>query len=146
MRQKHPPNQEQIASLQKEIQPLTEGFDVIVDHVVVTDAEGRIIYANKGAEQHTGFSVAEMMGKAPGKLWGGMMDNEFYEKMWKTIKHFKSPYVGEVQNHQKDGTTYWQELRIFPVLDGGGEVKFFIGMEPDITIRKIFEGHKQQYM
>ena len=32
------------------------------------------------------------------------------------------------------------------MLDENKELKFFIGMEPDITVRKVFAGHQQQYL
>lgn len=146
MSHRKPITKEQIQDLRSEISTLTEGFDVLADHVVVTDAEGNIIYANKAAEKHTGYSFSEMIGKTPGDLWGGQMSKEFYEKMWEQIKRFKIPYAGEVENKNKDGYKYWQELRICPIVDDNGEVKFFIGMEPDITVRKAFEMNQEQYV
>jgi len=131
--------------LQTEIRSLAEAFDLVGDHVVITDASGTILYANKGVEDATGFSRDDMMGKTPGDLWGGVMEQSFYEEMWRTIKTDKKPFYGEVQNRQKDGMLYWQQLRIFPVFGDDGEARFFIGIEPDITIRKARERHQEQY-
>ncbi len=146
MSYRRPITKEEIEDLRSEVSTLTEGFDILADHVVVTDAEGNIIYANKAAEKHTGYSFSEMIGKTPGDLWGGRMPKEFYEKMWEQIKRFKICYAGEVENKNKDGYTYWQELRIYPVIGNTGEVRFFIGMEPDITLRKAFEINQEQYV
>ena len=137
---------EQIKDLQGEIGLLTAGFDFLADHVVITDADANIIYANKAAEKHTGYSIDEMIGKNPGDLWGGQMPKESYVKMWEQIKRFRKPFVGEVENKNKDGYKYWQELRIYPLFDNKGEVRFFIAIEPDITVRKAFEMHKDQYV
>ncbi len=136
----------ELRSLQDEVREISDGFDLLGDHVVITDPEGNIIYANKAVQEHTGFSLVDIVGKNPGDLWGGIMDKKFYESMWHRIKIEKCPFVGEVKNRNRDGEIYDQELRIFPVLDDNGEVKFFIGMEPDITVRKVFEGHTQQYV
>lgn len=141
-----PLTRENIEALRSEIDTLTEGFDLIAEHIVVTDTEGNILYANKAAEEHTGFPIHEMIGKTPGDLWGGRMQREFYDNMWRILKTSKRPFRGEVENRRKDGVTYWQELRIFPVLGDNGEIKFFIGMEPDITVRKVFEQHQRQYI
>ena len=138
--------EKELKDLQAEIRPLTRGFDLIADHIVITDTNGNILYANKGVERHTGFPISEVIGKNPGDLWGGGMEKNFYEDMWKTIKIDKLPFRGQVQNRNKDGTTYWQEVRISPVLDEAGEAKFFIGMEPDITVQKVMETHQQQYI
>ncbi|RJQ36318.1 PAS domain-containing protein [Candidatus Parcubacteria bacterium] len=137
---------EQLKQLRSEISTLSEGFDLIGEHVVITDPEGSIVYANDAVEKHTGFPPAEILGKNPGDLWGGIMDKDFYERMWKTIKEEKRPFIGDVQNRNKDGELYWQELHIFPVLDDAGDVKFFIGIEPDATIRKAFAGQTKQYI
>lgn len=141
-----PITEEEIKKLRSEISMLTEGLDAIADHVVVTDENANIIYANKAAEKHTGYSFAEMMGRTPGDLWGGGMPKDVYEHMWEQIKRFKTPYRGEVENKNKDGYTYWQEVFIYPLLDDKGEVKFFIGIEPDATLRKAFEINREKYV
>lgn len=146
MPQRKPLTPEQLSQLQSEIIRYTEGFDLIADHVVITDPDANILYANKGMEQATGFSISEIIGKTPGDLWGGIMDESDYRRMWQAIKVEKKPYVGEVQNRKKGGDLYWQEVRIFPVLDKKGEVRFYIGIEPDITIEKVFESHTKQYI
>lgn len=146
MSYREPLTQQQIRSMRSEIDALTDAFDALSDHVVITDQDSHIIYANKAAEKHTGYSFSEMAGKTPGELWGGQMPKEFYEKMWEQIKRFKVPYVGEVENKNKDGYQYWQELRIYPIFDDNSEIKFFIGMEPDITVRKAYDMVRDTYV
>lgn len=138
-----------IATLQnylKELAPLKDVFDLAPDHVVITDENANILYANKVAVENTGFTPEEMIGRNPGDLWGGQMPKEFYEKMWHTIKVEKKPFVGEVQNQRKDKKDYWQELHIAPVLDRDGNVKFFIGIEPNITDRKRLEKLREEFI
>lgn len=129
-----------------EVQPLKKSFDLLDDHVLITDDNANILYANKAAERNTGFSIEEMLGKNPGDLWGGNMPNEFYEAMWRKIKTEKQPFVGEVRNRRKDGTEYWQEIHISPVLDEAGEVKFFIAIEPNITDQKEKQRFKEDFI
>jgi PAS domain S-box-containing protein len=127
---------EELKKYISEITPLKKGFDLLADHVVITDENAAILYANKAAEKATGFSAEEMLGKNPGDLWGGNMPDDFYKEMWKTIKEDKKPFVGEVLNKRKDGKEYWQEMHISPMLDEAGNVKFFIAVEPNINDRK----------
>lgn len=128
------------------VQPLKAAFDLVSDHAVITDPSANIIYANKAVERNTGFSKEEIIGRNPGDLWGGEMPKEFYEKMWQIIKIEKKPFVGEVKNKRKDGTEYWQEVHISPVLDERGEVRFFIGIEPNITERKEKEQFRDEFV
>ena len=130
----------------KTIEPLTKGFDLISDHVVITDENANILYANKAVEQNTGFSRAEILGRNPADLWGNKMPKKFYEKMWQTIKVEKKPFVGEVQNIRKDGSRIWQELHITPILDEAGAVKFFVGIEPNIAGRKQKEQFRNEFV
>lgn len=129
-----------------EMQLLKKAFDLVQDHVVITDENANILYANKTAERMTGFSIEEMKGKNPGDLWGGNMPKEFYEEMWKAIKIEKKPFVGEVHNKRKDGKEYWQELHVSAVLDESGEIKFFIGIEPNITDRKLRQKFREEFL
>ena len=75
----------------EKLEPLKRAFDLITDHVVITDAHGTILYANMAVEKNTGFSINAVIGKNPGDLWGGQMPKDFYEKMWHTIKDKKTP-------------------------------------------------------
>ena len=113
-------------------QLVQKGLDELNVHTIITDQNGVIVYANKAVEKQTGFSPEEVIGGNPGDFWGGQMPKEFYEKMWQTIKVEKKPFVAEVQNRRKDGSTYLQELHVYPILGGDGEPRFFIGIEPDI--------------
>jgi len=137
---------ETLEEYKKKIQPLKAGFDQLADHVIITDANGQIIYANTAVEKNTGFSKEDVLGKNPGDLWGGHMPKEMYEKMWKTIKVDKQPFVAEVQNTRKDGTQYWQELHISPILDNANNIAFFIGIEPNITDRKKREQFREEFI
>ena len=130
----------------KQIENLKSGFDLAPFHVVITDENGNIIYINKAVEQHTGFTREESIGKNTADLWGGKMPKSFYEEMWRTIKVEKKPFSGETQNIKKDGTAYWQELLITPALDDEGNIKFFIGIEPEISDRKKREEFKDQFI
>jgi len=130
----------------REIEALKKGFELLNDHVVITDPMGIILYANRAVARNTGYSVSEALGKNPGDLWGGHMSKEFYEDMWHTIKTEKSPFIGEVKNVKKDGTPYWQEVHICPVLDDKGEIKFYIGIEPNITERKARDQFRVEFI
>ena len=115
------------------------------DHIILTNVNGVIIYANRAAEDTTGFSVSEMVGQTPA-LWGRQMPQEFYKKMWHTIKEEKKPFLGEVTNRRKNGEIYQASTNISPVLNDDGEVKYFIGIERDITREKMIDKTKSEFV
>lgn len=98
------------------------------EQIVVTDPNGIILFANNLTEIVTGYSLEEIIGKTPG-LWGGLMPEAFYKEMWRQIRDEKKTINTTVTNHRKDGSKYMANLRISPVLDVQGEVKFFVGVE-----------------
>jgi PAS domain S-box-containing protein len=111
------------------LQFLTRSFESCTTHVVITDGQGLIVYANRAAEVHTGFSIDEMIGRRPGDLWGGQMPKEFYREMWETIRTHKECFLGEMQNRRKTGEIYWQEVHIIPVLGQDEAPIYYIGIE-----------------
>ncbi|OGK35738.1 hypothetical protein A3F60_00385 [Candidatus Roizmanbacteria bacterium RIFCSPHIGHO2_12_FULL_39_8] len=113
------------------------------NHIVFTDKNGYILYANKAAEILTGYSFAEMKGKTP-RLWGGLMPKEFYAKMWKTLKEEKKPFVGEIKNRRKKGETYTAIARISPLLDKNRQLLGFVATEEDISERVIYEDNLRE--
>lgn len=115
-----------------------EAVNAAAEHIIITDADGVILYANKAAERITGYSGPEMIGKRP-SLWGGKMDSAFYKKMWKTIKYDKTTFQGEVKNRRKNGQEYFADLYISPILGTDGNVNFFVGIERDLTREKEIE-------
>lgn len=142
------------ANLEKKVIEKTkdlEKFQLAVenasDHIIITDVEGTTLYANKGAEKLTGFSKEEIVGnKAGDSLWGGQMENDFYKKMWHTIKVEKKTFKGEIINRRKNGKKYTAYSTVSPVLDGNGDVEFFVGIERDITREKEVEQAKSDFV
>ena len=116
------------------------------DHIIITDIDGRILYANKAAERITGYSKKEILGRKSGELWGGKMDKVFYQNMWKTIKEEKKVFVGELTNRRKSGEKYEVQLRISPVFDEKGDEIFFVGIERDITKEKEIDRAKTEFV
>lgn len=107
------------------------------NHVIVTDANGKIIFANKAAQKITGYTFDEMRGNTP-RLWGGLMKKEDYKKLWHE-KTLKEGYDGEITNRRKDGTLYTAISHISPIIDNQGHIIGFIGTEEDITGRILIE-------
>ncbi len=104
-------------------------------HTVVTDIRGRIVFANKAAQDITGYTLEEMLGNTP-RLWGGLMPKEFYKTLWET-KLRGEIFSGEIVNRRKNGEIYIAAAHISPIKNENQEVVGFIGSEEDITeVRK----------
>jgi PAS domain S-box-containing protein len=111
-------------------------FESFAMTIIITDIQGRIQWVNPAFTQLTGYSVDEAIGKMPGELVkSGLQDKEFYKKFWDTLLN-KEVWSGELINRRKDGSLYYEEETITPVLDTQGNISSFIAIKIDITERK----------
>jgi PAS domain S-box-containing protein len=134
------------SELAKNLEKFKLALDNASDHIVITDSEGIALYANKGLEKITGYSIEESIGKKAGTLWSYPMSKEYYQKMWKTIKNDKKDFDGEIKNRRKNGEIYDAKITISPVLNDKKEVEFFIGIERDITHEKMVDAAKTEFV
>lgn len=111
-----------------ELEKFKMAFDQSFDHIVMTDVDGNILYANTAAQQLTGYSKQEMEGNTPA-LWGRQMSAGFYKEFWDTIRLHKQVFEGELINKNKEGVRYKAYVRVTPILDDKKRVLYFIGIE-----------------
>ncbi|MBS3934821.1 MAG: PAS domain S-box protein [Sulfuritalea sp.] len=100
--------------------------------IIVTDADGRIVYANPKFVATTGYRVDEALGQTPRLLKSGETSAEEYRRLWKTIKTGKE-WRGVFHNRRKDGSLYWERASISPVHDAKGKITHFMAVKEDIT-------------
>lgn len=103
--------------------------------VVISDCnqpDMPLIYVNPSFTELTGYSLDECVGKNCRFLQGPETDQEEVDKIRAAIKYGNNCTV-TILNYRKDGTTFWNELRISPVFDDNGQLTHFIGIQNDIT-------------
>ena len=113
------------------------------NHIIFTDENGKIKFANKAAEVMTGYSFAEMQNQTP-RLWGGLMEQSFYENFWQTIKKERKPISVNVHNRKKNGLSYTVILKASPIISYKNKLVGFVGIEEDITeLERIYQVKKE---
>ena len=113
----------------------TTALESAANGVIVTDKQGRILWANQAFAQMTGYSITEAIGKTPKLLNSGMHGPDFYKTLWTTILSGEV-WHGEVINRRKDGSLYIDEQTITPVINSSGEIENFIAIKQDVTEHK----------
>jgi methyl-accepting chemotaxis protein len=71
------------------------------------------------------YTREEVMGRNHRFLKSGDQDDEIFEKLWSTISRGEI-FRGEIKNKAKDGSFYWVDAIIAPVLDDIGKPKEYI--------------------
>ena len=102
------------------------------ESITITDSEGRVEYVNPAFETTTGFKSSEVLGKTPFDVQNFEHDEEFYEKLHKTIES-GGVWSGKFTKHKKDGTLYYEEGTISPVKNDGGRIINYIALMRDTT-------------
>lgn len=110
----------------------------IIDHtiegVMITDVKGNIEQVNPAFTTVTGYTPEEIIGKNPRILRSGEHEEDFYKDMWKAIRE-NGFWQGEIWNKKKNGTIYPEWLTISPVKNEAGEIKNFVGMFSELTVK-----------
>lgn len=100
--------------------------------IIVTDSEGKIVYANPKFVSTTGYQLEEALGQTPRLLKSGETSQEEYRRLWQTIKAGRE-WRGIFHNRRKDGSLYWERASISPVHDAKGRITHFMAVKEDIT-------------
>lgn len=116
----------------QDLQKYKLALDSASNHIVITDINGVVVYANKSVQNLTGYDLSEILGKTP-RLWGGKMGKDFYENFWNEIKTHKKVFSGLFSNRRKNGEIYSAQATVSPIIKEDGELVGFVGVEEDVT-------------
>ncbi|MBR9904992.1 MAG: EAL domain-containing protein [Gammaproteobacteria bacterium] len=124
----------QLKLLERSVESSTNGV-IIVD---AQRADWPIVYVNAAFERITGYSRSQALGRNCRFLQGEETDPA-------TIKQLKVGVVEQrevhvvIRNYRRDGTVFWNDLYISPVLDESGHVTHFIGVQNDISEQREYQ-------
>ena len=130
---------------QNEVKKFYSAFEQAGDGIFITDKKGNIEYVNEAFEKISGFSAQEIKGKTPRFIKSGKHSNDFFEKLWKTIKNGKI-FRGTFINRRKTGELFYTDHTITPVKDSRGNIINYVGIWKDITKNKEIEKRKDEFM
>lgn len=139
---------QQITDKWKEFSYLFYGLDKSVI-VAATDVKGNIIYANDKFCEISKYSREELIGQNHRIIKSGYHDKEFFKNMWKTIANGKI-WRGQIKNKAKDGSFYWVQTTIVPIINEQNKPIMYIAFRTDITegrlaIERLLEALKNDY-
>jgi PAS domain S-box-containing protein len=101
-----------------------------------------LIYINPAFEKITGYSIQEALNKNCRFLQAEDNQQEALDELRTAINEGRNCTV-TLRNYRKDGTLFWNELRLSPIHNVRGEVTHFVGVQTDITERKEIEFQRE---
>ena len=114
---------------------LLEQYKVALDAsacVSKSDLEGNITYVNDKLCELSKYSRDELLGKNHMLFRDPESDSQIYEEVWETIQA-KKTWTGLLKNIAKDGSCYYFEATILPLLNYNQEIIEYIAIRTDIT-------------
>ncbi len=109
--------------------------------IVITDArqpDDPIIYVNPAFLEMSGYAAAEVLGRNCRFLQQADRDQPELGTLRRAHAR-QEPVTVTLRNYRKDGTLFWNELTVSPILDKDGRLTHHVGIQTDITRRKQAE-------
>ena len=106
--------------------------------VSVADRAGRITMANDAFCSISGYSREELLGQTHHIVNSGLQPAQLWIEAWAMISAGFA-WRGEVCNRAKDGSLYWVDTFIAPVLGADEQIEKYIAIRTDITANKKAE-------
>ncbi len=100
------------------------------------DKKGDILCVNEKFLEVSKYPKSELIGHGHNTTRHPDMPKEVFKQMWSTIGR-GDVFRGVVKNRAKDGTPYYVDAVIAPILDERGKPKKYLGVRYDITEAEI---------
>jgi len=132
--------------MEAELRLQDRAIQAVSQGILITDPNQKdnpIIFVNSGFERMTGYGLAESLGKNCRFLQGKETDHETVGELRTAIAEGRSCSV-EILNNRKDGTSFWNQLTVSPVLGPTGKLAHFVGVQTDVSQRRRLEEQYHQ--
>jgi PAS domain S-box-containing protein len=129
------------AKLADRLRLLEASVGAAQDAIILTDCEqpdNPIIAANPAFTRITGYTVEESVGRNCRFLQGEDRNQPEVAVLRAAVREEREVAV-TLRNYRKDGTLFWNELRMAPVRAVDGRVTHFVGVQNDVTERVVAE-------
>ncbi|WP_439152298.1 PAS domain S-box protein [Winogradskyella sp.] len=134
----------QLKETEKNLMLKSSALQSASNGIIITDAlkpDNPIIYFNAAFQRLTGYSKKEILNHNCRFLQGKDRDQEPLKILREAINSSESCQV-TLRNYKKDGTLFWNDLYIMPIINDKGVITHFIGIQNDVTKRKKAEAER----
>jgi PAS domain S-box-containing protein/putative nucleotidyltransferase with HDIG domain len=134
---------------QSNLELLAATLEYANDVIIITEADTinepgpKIVYVNNAFERQTGYARAEALGRSPRFLQGPDTDRASLDNVRADLER-QQPSRLKVLNYRKNGSQYWSELSIRPLIDASGRCTHLISVQRDVTDQQRDQQELQQ--
>jgi diguanylate cyclase (GGDEF)-like protein/PAS domain S-box-containing protein len=128
------------AGLARSEERLRSAYETISCGIVVYDAGGRVVDANRPAEEMIGLRIEQMRGQRPENLWESTAESGEYDRPALAALVSRQPIRDSlVRITRRDGQVRWLQGDAVPVLDELGLPQQVVSSLIDVSARKRAE-------
>ncbi|NPA54833.1 MAG: EAL domain-containing protein [Epsilonproteobacteria bacterium] len=98
-----------------------------------TDKHGKITFVNDMFCEVSGYTREELIGNSHNLVRHPDTPKAIFVDLWDTIKKQKKIWRGVIKNRAKDGSAYYVDTVIMPLLNEDGDIVEFISIRKNIT-------------
>lgn len=132
----------------KDLMQLLNAYKQIIDLNAicsVTDPDGKIIYVNDKFCEISQYSREELLGQDHRIVNSDYHPSSVFKDLWDTIKSGKV-WRSDVRSKAKDGSFFWLDSTIVPILDENGVITEYFSLRTPINDRKRIEEEQKTYV
>jgi len=118
---------------QAELRELAAIAERASDSILITDSDGRLVWANPAFEQLTGHRVEDVRGMEPSHFLQGPDTDPDTRGHIRTALARREAMQVEILNYRCDGSSYWISLSISPLWTDRGSHYGYMAISNDIT-------------
>lgn len=126
-----------LSDMLEQLQLHQAAIDSSSDGIVICDATKSdlpMVYVNPAIERITGYPASELLGKNCRFLQGDERDQPSIALVRQSLKD-QNEVSAVIKNFRRNGSVFWNSLRISPVRNSKGTVTHFVGIQTDVTDR-----------
>ncbi|UHH11319.1 EAL domain-containing protein [Luteimonas fraxinea] len=126
---------------ESDLRLLRRAVEATENGIIIADAcadDQPIVYVNPAFSRITGYAAEDSIGRNCRFLQGDERDQPALPAIREAIEQAREVRV-QLRNYRRDGSPFWNELRMAPVRDQDGALTHFVGILNDITERRRAE-------
>ena len=97
-----------------------------------SDINGNITYVNQAFCDISGYTRDELIGKSHNIIRHPKNKKRIYKELWETITKGEV-WSGQLRNKAKDGSSYYVDTTIIPILDADNNIIEYMAIRHDVT-------------
>ncbi|MEH6472598.1 MAG: EAL domain-containing protein [Halopseudomonas sp.] len=128
-------------ALEKQLELMMRAVEAASNGIAISDLgldDNPFVYVNPAFEQITGYSSREAIGRNGRFLLGDDKDQPELEKLRLALHQHASADV-VLRNYHRNGSVFWSDLAMAPVLNEQGQASHYVSIINDISESKSYE-------